>query len=485
MPRSHWSYSCSMPARPTTEAPLTELVAVVLGGVELVLGDRAEVAEQVGGVDAEGLRVGAHALLVDDDAREVLGLLAHPLGAVLAEVLARPAPAGTATRSSTRRARQPSSPQVTSFFSMRFGVTVDRPGRRGAAGSLRCLGGQLAEHGAVERDDPGQPVGDERAALVVDDQAAGRLHDDLAHRLGGGAALVLVAADDLEVVEPDEERREQREHQGLDHDQAQRAAAAAVGPRLAGAAVIGRELRRLEAGQRPCRRRAATNAASARSQTTPTSTTSSRSGTPLAGSCEQQPGEREDRGAEEGAGRDRGEGRRPTPAGASWRTRPATYPTTSRASAQRPATWSAGGARSSSSPAPKPSTMPKWAPRASPPATTTSSTRSGPTPRQARCGKTRGLQHQRDERRRRARRRARGGVAGGSSQAPVGLDDGAVAGVPEGTTTPDDVEGGEVDVGVDHRALARCRGGWSRPRRPRPIGTPATYGLSPLSGCPR
>ena len=55
-----------------------------------------------------------------------------------------------------------------------------------------------------------------------------RLHDDVAHRLVGGHRLVVVAADDLEVVEPHEERREEREDEGLHHHQAQAAALRAV-----------------------------------------------------------------------------------------------------------------------------------------------------------------------------------------------------------------------------------------------------------------
>ena len=100
----------------------------------------------------------------------------------------------------------------------RLGVDDDRdaPDQLGALALL-----QLAEERAVHRDDPRGAVGDERAALVVDDQAALRLDDDVAHRLVGGLRLVGLAADDLEVVEPDEERREQREDQRLHDHQAQ------------------------------------------------------------------------------------------------------------------------------------------------------------------------------------------------------------------------------------------------------------------------
>src|SRR4029453_4179003 len=70
----------------------------------------------------------------------------------------------------------------------------------------------------------------------------------------------------------------------------------------------------------------------------------------------------------------------------SWRTRPATYPTITSASAQRPATWSAGGARSRRTPATNARTAGNGGPggRAAP--TTTSRQRLGTMPCHARCG---------------------------------------------------------------------------------------------------
>src|SRR4029078_8873350 len=47
---------------------------------------------------------------------------------------------------------------------------------------------------------------------------------DLEDRLRGALGGVLVAADAVEVVEPDQQRREQREHQRLDHHQPEPAA---------------------------------------------------------------------------------------------------------------------------------------------------------------------------------------------------------------------------------------------------------------------
>ena len=121
----------------------------------------------------------------------------------------------------------PSWPQVTSRCSIASGVSPTTTDTRRTS-SVRCRSVSLSEQVAVDRDDPRRAVGDQRAALVVDDQAALRLHDDVAHRLVGGLRLVVVAADDLEVVEPHEERREEREDEGLDHHQAQAAALRAV-----------------------------------------------------------------------------------------------------------------------------------------------------------------------------------------------------------------------------------------------------------------
>ena len=61
-------------------------VGVLLGGVELVLGDRAEVAEQVRGVDAVRLGVGAHRLLGGHHGGVVLGLLEDPQRDLLLDV---------------------------------------------------------------------------------------------------------------------------------------------------------------------------------------------------------------------------------------------------------------------------------------------------------------------------------------------------------------------------------------------------------------
>ena len=264
--------------------------------VVLVLGDRAEVAQHVGEVDAEGSRVGADVLLLGEHAGVVLGLLEHPQGDVLARRRWRPARAGTASRSSSAA----DAAGVTAGHQAR----PRRPARlassdAGHAGStVRCPSAELAEQRAVDRDHPRRAVGHERAALVVDDQAALGLDDDVAHRLVGGLGLVGLAADDLEVVEPDEQGREQREHQGLDDDQAQPALVVLRWRPLTPRARAGLERRRalISSGS--------TNGVSRTSHTTATRTTSRRP-RPTSRVLEQHAGEREDRRAHERRGRDR------------------------------------------------------------------------------------------------------------------------------------------------------------------------------------
>ena len=197
-----------------------EGAVVALGGeVVLVLGDRAEVAQDVGEVDAVGAGVGADVLLLGQHAGVVLGLLEHPQRDVLGDVggdrhrlVGRAVPAHVAHAAGVAAGDEAGLDVL--------GLGVDHDGHPAdQLGALALL--ELAEEGAVDRDDPGRAVGDERAALAVDDQAALGLHDDVAHRLVGGLRLVGLAADDLQVVEPDEQRREEREGERLHDDQAQ------------------------------------------------------------------------------------------------------------------------------------------------------------------------------------------------------------------------------------------------------------------------
>ena len=223
----------------------------------------------------------------------------------------------------------------------------------------------------------------------------------------GGLGVVLLAADDLQVVEPHEQGREEREDERLDHDQPQPApalplaAAAGDGSRQAARSGSSRRNIPITSGS--------TNGVSSdvpdhRDQRSP----GAGRATPSGRVAQHQPAEREDRGADERRGGDRGDdggrGRARRPGGPGRRR----SPTTTRASAQRPATWSAGGARSSTTPATKPSTAANCGPRVSAAPTTTSRQRLGTMPCQARCGKQRDLedQGQRDGERRRRRTRS-------------------------------------------------------------------------------
>ncbi len=187
--------------------------------VELLLGDRAQVAQQVGGVDAVRRGIGAHGLLLDEHRREVLALLHDRDRDLLPDVLGhrhrlvgRPVPAGARLRAALT-AQQ-------GALADRLGRASDRAGQPPQQRVLLPLG-HLGQHGAVDADHPGSAAGHQRTSHVVDDQSARRLHDELAHRLLGRLRLVGLAAEHLEIPQPGEEGDEQREHQGLDHDQSQ------------------------------------------------------------------------------------------------------------------------------------------------------------------------------------------------------------------------------------------------------------------------
>ena len=204
---------------------------MLLRRIELVLGDRAEVAEHVREVDAVGARVGADALLLGEHGGVVLGLLEDlqrdPLlhvGGDRDRLEGRAVPAGAGDAPLVTAGDQPG---LDLLGRQRHGARD--PGDQLVAGAVV----ELVEHRAVQRDHPRAAVGDQRAAHRVDDQAAGRLLDDLAHRLRRRLRLVVGAADDLQVVEPHEQGREQREDERLDDHEPQPPGRA---PRLGGRA---------------------------------------------------------------------------------------------------------------------------------------------------------------------------------------------------------------------------------------------------------
>ena len=175
----------------------------------------------MGGVDAVRLGVGAHALLLRQHGRVVLGLLEHLHRDLLRDVtgdrhrlVRRPVPAGALHRARLTAEQGAGEDLVV--------LHVDHPGEL-AQGRLPDVAGQLAQQGAVDADHPAAAVGHQRPALVVHDQAARRLHDDVADRLLRRLRPVAVAGEDLDVPEPREQRREQRQHEGLHHEEAQAA----------------------------------------------------------------------------------------------------------------------------------------------------------------------------------------------------------------------------------------------------------------------
>ena len=260
-------------------------VPVVLRLVVLVGGDRAEVPQHVREVDAERPRVAADALLLGQHRGIVLRLLEDPQGHGLADVggdgdgLVRRAVPADAHLAVVVTARDQLRPDA-------GGVHVEDVGEP-LHHDVRAVLAELAQHGAVEADHPGRPVGHQRSALVVDDQPSLGLHDDVAQRLGGGAGVVGVAADDLEVVQPDEQGGEQGEDQGLDDEH----------PHPAALAPVGRARRdphqtwARPGSSAPSSRISpgSTSGVSSTSQTTPRRITGSRSPIETTGSCSSSP----------------------------------------------------------------------------------------------------------------------------------------------------------------------------------------------------
>ncbi len=195
------------------------VVVVLLRLIELALGDRAQVAEHVGTVHAERRGVGADALLLGQHAGVVLGLLEHLDRDLLRDVaghrhglVRRAVPAGALHR--------PGLPA-------QHHALVDLPERhlhdRGELlhRRLALRLGQLADQRPVDADHPAAAVGDQRTAHVVHDQAASRLHDDVADGLLGSCGPVALACEHLHVPEPREQRQEQCEDHRLHDEQTQ------------------------------------------------------------------------------------------------------------------------------------------------------------------------------------------------------------------------------------------------------------------------
>ena len=422
-----------------------------------------------------GPRVGAHALLLGEHRRVVLGLLEDPQGDAAGARRRRSAPAGRASRSSRSPRTLPGSPQSLSRARDPSGPAARPPRATRSSSRSRSVLGQSGRARCGRSRSPRRcgwrPAGGPWRRRSGRARAARRSRAPTATRPAPGS---LAAADDLEVVEPDEQGGEQREHERLDHDQAQ---PAALGPTLGGART-GVRIR-----PRPGPARAAAPA--------PASAGAARAGvsgdvpddadqrppgaargTPTPRSPSSSAAEREDRRADERAtprpchSSDRRSG------GASWRTRPATYPTTTRASAQRPATWSAGGARSSGQAGDEAEHQRRTAgPASARRRPRRAGTGWGRRPARRGAGTPTTCSTSATSRRARAPTAPSGTVSGaGHRRLPSASITARSLVVPDGHHDADQVEGAEVDERLDHRALARCRAGWCRPRSP---GRPA------------
>jgi hypothetical protein len=194
-------------------------VAPVLLRRELLVGDRTEVPDEVCGVGVLGARVLAHRLDAGHDAGIILGALhdAQRDGGVDVlgdrdRLVRRAVPAHRRLLGALGAAQLHGGEDVGVLHVEGLGQTLED----GLAVVVLP-----AEDGAVDRHDDAGAVLHERAAGGVEDQAAVGRGDDVADAVLGRGGLVLVAGDDLQVVEAPEQRDHEREDEDLQHDQPQ------------------------------------------------------------------------------------------------------------------------------------------------------------------------------------------------------------------------------------------------------------------------
>ena len=191
-----------------------------LGLVEFTCGDRAEVAQQPSRIDSVRRWVGADAVVLGDDTREVLRLLKNLDGNPLRHILG--------DRHRLERRAVPARRGIVRTGSRLATQQQPRPdGGDGLAHHVRDLGqqvvllcrGELAKNGAVHADHPAGPVRHQRASHRIHDQPPRRFNHNFSQRLLGGPGLIGLAAQHLDVPQPCEEGEEQREHQHLNDDE--------------------------------------------------------------------------------------------------------------------------------------------------------------------------------------------------------------------------------------------------------------------------
>lgn len=196
----------------------------VLGLLQFLVGDRREVAEDLGGVGLAGGGVAAYGHGFGGDAGEVLGAFADLQGLLDGglvgdgdRLVGRAVPAGL-------RGLGVAEPDLVDDV---LGLHAEDAGELGEDGLAVVL--HLQQVGAGGGDDePGLVVGEGDAAGVQDRAAGGGL-DDLLDVVAGGLLGVLVALADLEVPEAAAEGGEEGEDEDLDDDEPGLDAGAAAG----------------------------------------------------------------------------------------------------------------------------------------------------------------------------------------------------------------------------------------------------------------
>ncbi len=201
----------------------------VLGLLDLLVGDRREVAEDLRGVRALRRGVAAHGGRLGAHAGEVLGALADLerllRGGLVGDgdgLVGRAVPAGLGRLGVAQ-------PHLVGDVLHRHVQQLGEVGEHRLA-----VVRQPAQLGTVDGDhEPGLVVGDGHAARVEDGAAHRGLHH-LLHVVARRLGRELVALPDLEIPQAPAEREQQREHQYLDDDETDRDARCAPGLRNVG-----------------------------------------------------------------------------------------------------------------------------------------------------------------------------------------------------------------------------------------------------------
>ncbi len=194
------------------------LLLLLLGG-ELGVADRAEIAQQVRGVDAVDTRVDADRLEPGGHAGVVRALLHDREGEVLRDVLRDRDGLVLRAVPADRRLLVRAEAADLQPVGDRGVRRVQRLGQPGEDGDALVL--LLREHGAVDAHDEGRAVGDQGATELVEDQAAGGRGDDVAVLVGRRLLRVDVGRDDLEEEQPSDHRDEQGHDEDAEHRKAQ------------------------------------------------------------------------------------------------------------------------------------------------------------------------------------------------------------------------------------------------------------------------